>query len=229
MQRHPSLPVPFCAGDFHTAETAGDIDPDSQRAHAHRVLHGAFHRPPERDPSLQLLRHRFSDQLRIDLRFADFDNIEVRFRTGHRRELRPQRFDILPLAADDHAGTRRVHRDAALAVRPFDHHPADAGLVTRFLDEPPDLQIFLQQISEFALVGVPAAVPGAVDLQAHADRIDFLPHQKFSSVSRTLTVSRENGLSIWPGRPRARALNRFIVLLLPTYASLTTSRSTSRL
>ena len=48
------------------------------------------------------------------------------------------------------------------------------------------------------------------------DRIDFLPHQAFSSTSRTTTVSCENGFKIGPVRPRARGRKRFMTMFLPT-------------
>ena len=39
-----------------------------------------------------------------------------------------------------------------------------------------DLQILVQQVAVFPGIGVPAAVPGPVDADAQADRIDFMSH-----------------------------------------------------
>ena len=69
-----------------------------------------------------------------------------------------------------------MDRDAALLVRTFDDHTGDTGLLGLFLDELADLQVFQKKITVILGVGIPAAVPGAVDLKAHADRIDFLTH-----------------------------------------------------
>ena len=91
-----------------------------------------------------------------------------------------------------------MDRHAALAVRTFDDHAADAGLLGFGLDEVPDLQVFKQQIAIVLVVGVPAAVPGAVDLEAHTDRIDLLTHYACSSTWRTLMVISENGFMILP-------------------------------
>jgi hypothetical protein len=64
-----------------------------------------------------------------------------------------------------------------------------------------DREVLVQQLAVLLAVGEPAAVPGAVDLQAQADRIDLLAHQAFSSTCRTLMVSWLNGFSIRPNRP----------------------------
>jgi len=69
-----------------------------------------------------------------------------------------------------------VDRDPALAVRALDDDPADAGLGALLLDVGADLQILVQQIAVLFGVGVPAAVPGSVDADAQADRIDFMSH-----------------------------------------------------
>src|SRR3546814_3706791 len=62
----------------------------------------------------------------------------------------------------------------------------------------------MQQV-RIGVVGKPAGIPGAVDSQPQADRIDFLTHYAVSSRSRTTTVRRLHGFTILPARPRARA------------------------
>src|SRR4029453_10322792 len=91
-----------------------------------------------------------------------------------------------------------------------------------------ELQGFEQQPSVLLTFREPAAVPGTVDLQAKAARRGFLTHYA-SSCSRTVPRRRLNGLTIRDGRPRARVMNRFIEIDLPTLASATIKASTSRL
>ena len=91
-------------------------------------------------------------------------------------QLAAQPLDIGAFLADDHAGACGVHRHPALLVRALDDHAGHARLLALFLDELADLDVFQQKITVILRVGVPAAVPGAVHLQAHADRIDFLTH-----------------------------------------------------
>src|SRR5688500_5702765 len=67
VQRHAALAVPFGAGDLGAAETAGAGDPDALSAEAQRRLHGALHRPAERDAPLELVGDALGDELGIDL------------------------------------------------------------------------------------------------------------------------------------------------------------------
>ena len=110
--------------------------------------------------------------------------------------------------------------DADLLRRPLDHHLGNAGLSQAATQEVVDLEVLVQVEGVF-LLGVPAGVPGTVDAQPEADRIDLLTHHTVSLRSRTTSVMLLNGFSIRPVRPRARARNRFITSALPTEASAT--------
>src|SRR4030095_5088089 len=83
----------------------------------------------------------------------------------------------------------------------------------------------------FAAFGVPPRIPGAVDAEPEADGIDLLTHylSSASARSRTTMVRWLNGLMMPAARPRPRVWNRFMTRLLPTDASATIRRSTSRL
>src|SRR5690606_32818858 len=211
VQRHPALTVPFHARDLGTAETAGAVDADALGTEAHRRLHGALHGAAERDAALQLLGDRLRDQLGVGLGLAHLDDVQVRLRPGHLGQLAAQLLDVGALLADDQARTRSVNGDAALLVRALDHDLRDGGLLQLLLEILADLQVLVQQLAVLAGVGVPARVPGAVDAETQADRIDFLTHYaaSTSSTSRTTMVRCENGFSMREARPRPRAMNRF--------------------
>ncbi len=117
-----------------------------------------------------------ANKLSIDFRLADLDDVEVQFAVGQFGDLFAQVFDIGALFADDHAWTRGLDRNAALAVRTFDDHAADACLCALLLDESADFQIFVQKTTVFLGVGEPTAVPSTVDLKTQTDWIDFLTH-----------------------------------------------------
>ena len=101
----------------------------------------------------------------------------MHFRRRQPGEFPAQLLDVRALLADQHARARGVHRDAALLVRALDDDLGNAGLALLLQDVLADRHILMQQPAVFAAAGEPAAVPGAVDAEAQADRIDFVTHQ----------------------------------------------------
>src|SRR5690606_4966524 len=125
----------------------------------------------------ELVGHALGDELGVDLRLADLDDVQLDLALGHRRQLRAQLLDVGALLADDHAGARGIDRDAAQLGRTLDHHLRDRRLRQVLDDVLAQLDVFLEQLAVVAPLGVPAAVPGPVDLQPEADRIRFLTHR----------------------------------------------------
>src|ERR1039458_9087636 len=120
MQRHAAFAVPLHARDFGGAETPPGVDADAFAAQPHGRLHGALHGAAERDAALELLGDRFGDQLRVELRLADFDDVDDHVAVGELGDRLAQLLDVGALLADYHARTRRVDGDAALFVRALD-------------------------------------------------------------------------------------------------------------
>jgi hypothetical protein len=89
-------------------------------------------------------------------------------------ELGAQFLDIGALLADQNAGARGVDRNAAFLMRPFDDDLRNAGLAALLEDEIPNAEVLMQQLAIFVLIGVPAAVPGAVDAEPQPDRVNLL-------------------------------------------------------
>src|SRR4051812_7406406 len=230
VQRNAAFAIPLHAGDLGTAETAAAVDADAERAQTHRRLHGALHGAAEGNPALELLRDVLGDQLGVDLGLADLDDVQAHFRAGHLGEIRAQLLDVGALLADHHARTRRVDGDAGLLRRALDDDLRDAGLSEARAQVFLQLQILMEELRVIA-AGEPAAVPGPVDTDPQADRIDLLTHYFDSSAasarSRTITVRVLHFFSIRTPRPLARAAKRFSLKLPPTKASATTRRSTS--
>src|SRR3546814_486212 len=98
------------------------------------------------------------------------------FRSRQLAELLAQLFDVRALLADDDARAGGIDRHAAQLCRAFDHDLGDRGLRQGLEHILADLQILDQHATIILAFGEPAAVPGAVDLQAQADRIALLAH-----------------------------------------------------
>ncbi len=79
MQRHAAFTIPFGTRDLSTTKTAGTVDPNALCAKTHGRLHGALHSTTEADPALQLLGNILGNQLGIDFRLANFDDIQADF------------------------------------------------------------------------------------------------------------------------------------------------------
>src|SRR5262245_5943587 len=118
MQRHAAFAIPLHAGDFRAAQTAGAVDADALRAQTHRRLNGALHGAAEGHAALQLLSDVVGNELGVDFRFADFDDVQMDFARRVFRKIGLQFLDIGAFFADYHTRTRRMDGDAALLVRP---------------------------------------------------------------------------------------------------------------
>src|SRR5690606_33405051 len=157
-------------------EAAAADDLDAFGTQTHGGLHRALHRTAERHAAHELVGNALRDELGIDFRLADLDDVQLHLALGHGRQLGAQLLDVRALLADDDAGTGRIDRDPAQLGRTLDHHLRDRRLRQVLDDVLADLDVFLEQPRIVAPFGVPAAVPGAVDLQAQTDRIALLAH-----------------------------------------------------
>src|SRR5262249_52078687 len=116
------------------------------------------------------------DQGRIDLGLADLDDVDDDVGSGDIGDLLAQLVDVGALLADHHARTRRVDRDAALLVRSLDHDARHRRLLQFLVQIIADLDVLMKQLAVFGLAGEPARIPGPVDAETQADRIDLLTH-----------------------------------------------------
>src|SRR5580704_8277057 len=177
VQRHAAFAIPFHPRDFGAAETARAVDTNALGAETHRRLHRALHGAAERDAALQLLRDRFGDQRGVELRLADFDDVDDDVGGGDVGDLLAQFVDVGALLADHHTRTRRGDGDAALLMRALDHDARDRGLLQFLVQDLPNLDVLVQQLAVLGLAGEPAGIPGPVDAETQPDRIDLLTHR----------------------------------------------------
>src|SRR4051812_5292646 len=176
MQRNATLAVPFGTRDLRTAETAGAGNANALGAQAKRRLNRALHRAAEGDAALKLVGDALGDELGVNFGLADLDDVEANLGARHALKLFLELLDVRALLADDHAGTRGIDANAADLRRTLDHHLRDRGLWLLLDDVATDLEVLEEQTAIVLAFRVPAAVPGAVDLQAKPDRRGFLTH-----------------------------------------------------
>mmetsp|Transcript_12969 Transcript_12969/g.42770 ORF Transcript_12969/g.42770 Transcript_12969/m.42770 type:complete len:227 (-) Transcript_12969:1361-2041(-) len=176
VKRHTAFTILLDAGDFRTAQTATANDLDAFGTQTHGGLHRALHRTAESHTADQLIGDALRDELGVDFRLADLNDVQLHLAVRHGRQLDAQLFDVRTLLADDNTGTRGIDRNAAQLGRTLDNHLGDRCLRQVLGDVFADLDIFLEKTGIVTPFGVPAAVPGAVDLQAQTDRIALLAH-----------------------------------------------------
>src|SRR5260370_10651270 len=161
MQRYPSFAIPFHPGDLSAAQPSRAVDPDPLRAEPHSRLHGPLHRPAKGDPAFQLLCDTVGNQLRVDFRFADLDDVESDFAIGDLGEIGAQLFDVDPLFPNHHAGPGRMQRDPRAPLAALDYDAREASLAQPPLQELPQAEVVEQQVAVF-LAREPTCVPGPV-------------------------------------------------------------------
>src|SRR2546430_1749830 len=176
VERHPPLAIPLATRDFDAVQPPRAHDLDALRAKAHRVLHRALHGTAEHDALLQLLRDRVGDELRVDLGLPNLLDIEADFGAHHLAQVRPQRFDVLALLANDHAWARAVNGNARVFGGTFDRDLADRGVRELLLQIRADLDVLVQYRGVVLAVGVPLRRPVAIDGQTKAGRMYLLYH-----------------------------------------------------
>src|SRR5947207_5818458 len=99
--------VPSLARDLCAAKCPRAVDADAAGAEPHRRLHRSLHGAAEGDTALELLRDRFGDELGVEFRFPDLDDVDDHIGGRERSDLLAQLFDVSALLANDHAWPRR--------------------------------------------------------------------------------------------------------------------------
>src|SRR5262249_60867275 len=117
-----ALAIPFHARDLGAAEAPRAVDADAAGAEPHRRLHGALHGAAKGHAALELLRDRFGDELGIELRLANLDDVDHDVGLRELGDLLAKLLDVGALLADDTARPPRFNDYAPLLLPPT--HPA---------------------------------------------------------------------------------------------------------
>src|SRR5688572_19000785 len=175
LQRKLSVQVPLGARDFCAVQPTGHTHLDPARAEAQRRFNRLAHRTAEGDALLELHRHRFGDQLRLQLRLLDLLDIDEDLPAGALLDLLLQLVDFRPLAADDDAGARGVDVDLQVVRRAFGFNARHTGMREALLQILTERQVLVQQL-RVVLPREPARAPGLVEAEPESVRVNLLAH-----------------------------------------------------
>src|SRR5580765_3779349 len=175
LQRQLAVQVPLRAGDFRAVQAPRHPDLDPPRPKAQRRFDRLAHRAAERHALLELHRHRFGDELRIELRLLDFLDVDEHFAARPLLDFLLQLVNLGPLPADDDAGAGRVDVDLQLVGRALGFDLRDAGVREALLEVRAQRQLLVQQLGVVA-VRVPPRAPRLVESEAESKRMNLLAH-----------------------------------------------------
>src|SRR5262249_30988483 len=133
------------------------------------------HRAAERDALLELHRHRFGNQLRIEFRFLDLLDVDEDLAVGALLDFLLQLVDFRALAADDDARPRRVDVDLQAVDGALGLDLGAAGLCEALLQTLAQRQTLMQQLRVIS-VRVPARPPRLVESEPESERVNLLAH-----------------------------------------------------
>lgn len=101
---HFAFAVAFSTGDVRTAEAAGATETDTFGTEFHGGLQRTLHGAAERDTALKLNGDLLGNELRVKLRLADLDDVDLDLGTFAKAgDVLGHHFDFLTLATDDQA------------------------------------------------------------------------------------------------------------------------------
>ncbi len=114
--------------------------------------------------------------MRIQLRLADFGDVDMGRNTHHLGNLAAQAVNVLALLADHDAGARAVDRDARRFGRTLDLNAAHRGMLELLLDEVAHPKICLQVVGELGALRVPLGGPICGNAKPDACWMYFVAH-----------------------------------------------------
>src|SRR5437660_2853341 len=135
VQRHATPVILLDTRQFRAAEPPCAPDFDAFGAEIFGRLQRFLHRSPEGNAPLQLQGHVLRDQLRVNFRVFDLENIYINLFAGHAAELFLELVDFRSFAADDDARAGRHDRDAAAAGGALDQDLGHRGRLEFLLEQ----------------------------------------------------------------------------------------------
>src|SRR4029077_14167615 len=124
VKRDAAFALPLTPGHLGAAEAAGDRDADALGTGLHRPRARLLQHLAERHPTLELLGDVLGDEVGVEHRVGDLEDVHLHDLAGRLAERLTELLDLRAARADDHAGLRGLDRDGDLVRGPFD---VDAG------------------------------------------------------------------------------------------------------
>src|SRR5208282_5855578 len=157
MERNLSFAIPLSARNLRAAKTARTTNFNTQCSKIHGRLNRLLHRSTERNSALNLQRHIFGDQLRIQLRCLNFLDINLDlFSARHPSDLFGHLLNLSALTTNHDSGPSRKNGNADAIPGPFDYNLRYRSHRELLLYKPADLQIGMQEFRKFFRRSIPA-------------------------------------------------------------------------
>src|SRR5437588_2157926 len=170
VERHLALVVALAPAHLGAAEAPGAGDLDPQRPGLDRGVDGVAHRPAERHPRGELLGDGLGEELGVEVRELDLDDVELDLdvdvlagdRTGclrlHLLEVAPDLVCLDPAPADDDAGPGGVDVHPHALSRALDLDPADRRMGQEVLQVVADAVVGQDVLAVLVALRVPAGL-----------------------------------------------------------------------
>src|SRR5690606_39264143 len=234
VQGHAALAVELAAAHLGATEATRALHTDALGTCTLRGLDPLAHGTTERHAARELLGDALRDELGVDLRVLDLEDVELHLLARELLELAADAVRLGATATDDDAGARRVDVHADTVASALDLDLGDTGALEARGHELADLDVLADVVAvALASLGAVSEPPRAVigsDAQAVPERVDLLSHYRvlsFFSTGATTTVMWLVRFRIRPARPWARGRNRLSVGPSSPNASAMTSSFSS--
>src|SRR5581483_3916794 len=174
VQGNLALAILLAPRHLRSGQPARTDDADAARTQLHRPHDRLAHGALVGDTLLDLLRHRFGHQLRVQVGMAYLLHADVNLLLGQLLQRRLQVVHAFARAPDDDAGLGRVQRDLDTVSGPLDLDARNGGGVEVLLHIAAYLVVFIQGVGEAAIRKIPFALPVADDADPKPDGVYFL-------------------------------------------------------
>jgi hypothetical protein len=119
MQGDAAFPIPLGSRNFRPPQSSRTLDLDPLRPHPHRPGDALFHGPAESHPPLQLQGDILAHKLRIQIRSAHLNDIEIGLPIREPGELLLELLNLGALLTDHNSRTGGMDVDLCLVSGPF--------------------------------------------------------------------------------------------------------------
>src|SRR5690606_19170182 len=125
MQRYTTFTIPLTTSDFGTTQATTHLDFDTFGPLTHGVLNSPLHGATKHHTTLKLLSNALCDQNSIQIRLADFFNIDVYWYAHTLADISAQLVNILTLLTNHDAWTGSVNSNTSSVGRTLDINKAN--------------------------------------------------------------------------------------------------------
>src|SRR5579863_2253805 len=127
MQRQTALKIPLRARNLVPIQPSADPYFDSFATEAQRRIHRLAHGAAESNSLFELQSNRLGNQLRVELRFVHFLNVEIDLARGPLLNISFELVDLRAFAPNNDSWTRSLDDHSEFIAGALDLNRTDAG------------------------------------------------------------------------------------------------------